>query len=257
MGTTAVNCAPHSVTNRLQPAGCNKLLPPQNHLIPHKEQQAQTQITKGSRKWNERETDGADTALDVLKFPLLGVDLGEDRGVSGCAKPYLGLNIAPLCSRLHAGDRGLGSLGLSVVQCIRKAAVVLPGRQRRRRSLKQPKKKERFHGIFCLAAQTVVYDTPGTHKTSNSQTISHPRSLCHSNINPTGFQGGVEAVFKGGYMLLKSGKMGLRGNIIFKMDKKRTESDAGCNNNNNNNNNNKKTLKKGDMKMSKSENMEP
>lgn len=38
-------------------------------------------------------------------------------------------------------------------------------------------------------------------------------------------------------MLLKSGKMGLQGNIIFKMDKNRTESDAGCNKN-------KKTLKR-------------
>lgn len=105
----------------------------------------------------------------------------EDRGVldSGSTKPYRCLNLDPLCSRMHAGDRGLGSLGLSVVQCIRKAAVVLSGSQKHRRSPKQPKKKESFHEIFCIAPQTVVYDSPGTHKTSNSQTISHPRSLCH------------------------------------------------------------------------------
>lgn len=125
------------------------------------------------------------TWLFVLKFSLLKSDedsgFGEDSWVQvfGSWRPYRGLNLAPLCSPLHAGDRGLGSLGLSAVQCIRKAAVVFPGSQKHRRSLKQPKKKERFHGIFCLAAQTVVYDTPGSHKTSHSQTISHPRSLCH------------------------------------------------------------------------------
>ncbi len=128
-------------------------------------------------------------ALVVLKFSLLDVLINEDfgfefwRGQRGLRlwvyKSDWGLNLDPLCSRLHAGDRGHSSLGLSVVWCIRKATVVLPGRQKRRRSLKQPEKKERFHAIFCLAAQPVVYDTPGTHKTSNSQTIFHPRSLCH------------------------------------------------------------------------------
>lgn len=76
------------------------------------------------------------------------------------------------------GDRRLGSLGLSVVQCMRKTVVVLSVSQKHRHSLKHPKKKECFHGIFCLAAHTVVYDTPENHKTSNSQT-SHPRLLCH------------------------------------------------------------------------------
>lgn len=131
---------------------------------------------------------------------IVELGFGEHRGVSnsGSTRPYRGLNLDPLCSRLHAGDRGLSSLGLSVVQCIRKAAVVLPGSQTHRRSLKQPKKKESFHGIFCLAAQTVVYDTPGTHKTSNSQTISHPRSLCHrlQQHKSNWFQEGIETVFK-------------------------------------------------------------
>lgn len=114
------------------------------------------------------------------------LDLGEDGGV---LKPCSGLNLDPLCSHLHAGDRGLGSLGFSPVQCIRKAAVVLSARQKHRRSLKQPKKKESFHRIFCLTAQAVVYDTSGTHKTSYSQTISHPCCLCHyRNINQIDFR---------------------------------------------------------------------
>lgn len=157
----------------------------------------------------EEELEGEKERTDVALVEILFVgcvindDLGlvEDRGVrtAGPRSHIGGLNLDPLCSRLHAGDRGLGSLGLSVVQCIRKAAVVLPGIQKHRRSLKQPKKKESFHGIFCLAAQTVVYDTPGTHKTSNSQTISHPRSLCHrlQQHKSSWFQGGVETLFKG------------------------------------------------------------
>lgn len=40
-----------------------------------------------------------------------------------------------------------------------------------------PKRKKAFMDYSCLAVQTVVYDTPGTHKTSNSQTISHPLCL--------------------------------------------------------------------------------
>lgn len=129
---------------------------------------------------------------DCVEILFVGCMIDEDLGLGeygGVSKPCQGLNLDPFCSHLHAGDRGLGSLGFSVVQCIRKAAVVLPGRQKHRRSLKQPKKKESFHRIFCLTAQTVVYDTPGTHKTSNSQTISHPRSLCHyRNINQTDFK---------------------------------------------------------------------
>lgn len=69
----------------------------------------------------EGKKERTDMALVVLKFSLLDVwlmrivELGleEDRGVldSGSTKPYLGLNLDPLCSCLHAGDRGLGSLG--------------------------------------------------------------------------------------------------------------------------------------------------
>lgn len=91
----------------------------------------------------EGEIDKTEMASVVLNFSLLDLGLGEDRGVSdsGSTKAYRGLNLAPLCS---AGDRGLGSLGLSVVQCIRKAAVVLPGSQKHRRSLKQRKKERKL-----------------------------------------------------------------------------------------------------------------
>lgn len=100
----------------------------------------------------ERETDRRDMALAMFKFSLSHVmiiedlDLGEDRGVldSRGTKAYRGLNLDPLCSRLHAGDRGLGSLGLSVVQCIREATVVLPGRQKRRHASSSPKRKKAF-----------------------------------------------------------------------------------------------------------------
>lgn len=115
---------------------------------------------------------------DCVEILFAGCMIDEDLGF-GRGKRGQGLNLDPLCSCLHTGDRGLSSLGFSVVQRIRKAAVVLPGRQKHRRSLKQREKKESFHRIFCLTPQTVVYDTPGTYITSNSQTILHPRSLCH------------------------------------------------------------------------------
>lgn len=76
----------------------------------------------------------------------------------------------------HAGDRGLCSPGFSVVQCLRKAAVVLPGRQRIPQATK---KKERFQKTFGQTAQTVVYNAPGIYKTSNSQAISYHLSVCH------------------------------------------------------------------------------
>lgn len=180
-----------------------------NHLI-CKQKKASSNVNYIEKQEVELEgkKERTDIALVVFKFSLLDVwlmrivefGLEEDRGVldSGSTKPYRGLNLDPLCSCLHAGDRGLDSLGLSVVQCIRKAAVVLPSSQKHRRSLKQPKKKESFHEIFCIATQTVVYDPPGIHKTSNSQTISYPRSLCHrQQQHKSNWFPGVETLFKG------------------------------------------------------------
>ena len=55
----------------------------------------------------------------------------------------------------HAGDRGLCSPGFSVVQCLRKAAVVLAGRPNHRGFLKQHKRKNAFklHRLLCTILQ--------------------------------------------------------------------------------------------------------
>lgn len=118
--------------------------------------------------------------------------------------------MAPLCSHLHAGDTGAGALWGSLWSSVSEKATVAPphtpllnhhpapptstDRNADIPSSSTPpqKKKESFHRIFCLSAQTVVYSAPGSHKTSNSQTISHPLlSLPLPRHKSNGSQGGA------------------------------------------------------------------
>lgn len=104
------------------------------------------------KTWDFYETWGTDV---LLVSPLGMVSLGENKEA---LKSCQGLNLAWLCSSLvilAIEDSALW--GFSVVQCLRKAAVVLPGRQKHRSSLKQHKRKNAFsehsvklHRLLCM-----------------------------------------------------------------------------------------------------------
>lgn len=159
----------HDGTDWLSTAVCNK---PQHRgtkmksLFPN----------KNMKIWDLHEGHLRDRcAPSGLQFSLGDGELGENKGV---LKSCQGLNLAWLCSSLvmlvieDSAPRGF--LWFSVSERL----VVLPGRQNHRGFLKQHKRKNTFRE-HSVKLHNTVYNTQGTHKTSNSQTISYQLSVCH------------------------------------------------------------------------------